>query len=80
MSFCLPSFHSLQLSMLSILTKCVATLSEKKSADSLNSIEFVGADVMENLGNSLYTFSYVLHGFPTDCPKQFDLGFGLEIS
>ena len=45
--------------MLSVLQKSVATLSEKESADSLDSIESVGTGVMQNLGNSMYMFRYI---------------------
>lgn len=47
----LRCFHQLQLSVLSILTTTVSTLSEKKTPDSLEAIESVGAGVMENIGN-----------------------------
>lgn len=37
--------------MLTILTKTVSTLSEKRSADSFDAIESVGTGVAENIGN-----------------------------
>ena len=59
--------------MLSILSKTVSTLSEKKGPDSLQAIESVGSGVMENIGKYVFLLEVVSGQAVADLSRWGDL-------